>query len=72
MDLRLLFIKKYVKNPTKIWKQISIQPLKNGRKLKGFKVTRVQRGSEMALLGLQKNDIIIKCWKLHLVWICEF
>jgi general secretion pathway protein C len=59
-------IKKYVKNPAKIWKQISIQPLKNGRKLKGFKVTRVLRGSEMAQLGLQKNDIIIKVNNIEL------
>jgi len=56
----------YSKNPTKIWKEISIQPLKNGRKLKGFKVTRVLRGSKMAELGLEKNDVIIRANNIEL------
>jgi len=56
----------YSKNPTKIWKEISIRPLKNGRKLKGFKVTKVVRGSKMAELGLQKNDVIIRANNIEL------
>ena len=56
----------YSKNPTKIWKEISIQPLKNGKKLKGFKVTRVVSGSKMAELGLQKNDVIIRANNIEL------
>ena len=56
----------YSKNPTKIWKEISIQPLRNGRKLKGFKVTRVVKGSKMASLGLQKNDVIIRANNIEL------
>ena len=56
----------YSKNPTKIWKEISIKPLKNGKKLKGFKVTRVVQGSKMAELGLQKNDVIIRANNVEL------
>lgn len=56
----------YSKNPAQVWKEISIQPLKNGKKLKGFKVTRVVKGSKMADLGLQKNDVIIRANNIEL------
>ena len=50
----------YSKNPSKIWKDISINPLKENGKIKGFKVTRIKAGSKMAELGLQKGDVIIR------------
>ena len=50
----------YVKNPSQIWKDISIQEIKQGKKIVGFKVTRVKKHSKMATLGLQRGDIIIK------------
>ena len=59
-------INNYVKNPTKIWKEISIEPLTQGRKIKGFKVTRIVKGSGMAAMGLQKNDVIIRANNIEL------
>lgn len=53
-------IEHYAKNPKQIWKEISIIELKEGKKIKGFKITRIAPNSKMATLGLRKNDIIIK------------
>jgi len=53
-------IEHYAKNPKDIWKEISIIELKEGKEIKGFKVTRIKPNSKMATLGLKKNDIIIK------------
>ena len=53
-------IRHFAKNPKEIWKNISITPLKDGKKIKGFKVTRISAKSIFATLGLEKNDIIIK------------
>ena len=50
-------IRFYAKNPDKIWKDISIVPLSNHR---GFKITRVRRGSKMDTLGLRQGDIMIR------------
>jgi len=50
-------IQLYAKNPDKIWKDISIVPMKNHQ---GFKITRVRRGSKMDALGLHKGDIMIR------------
>jgi len=50
-------ISHYRKNPTQVWRDISITPLKGG---KGFKVTRVSKNSKMAALGLMKGDVIIR------------
>jgi general secretion pathway protein C len=49
----------YMKNPLAIWKDISIQELKEAGKLSGFKVTRIRKNSKIANLGLQRGDIII-------------
>lgn len=56
----------YEKNPKEIWKDISIQEIKNGKSLAGFKVTRIARNSKMAGLGLKKGDIIIKANNIEL------
>ncbi|MFT5659646.1 MAG: type II secretion system protein C [Sulfurimonas sp.] len=53
-------IKEYAKNPKKIWNDIAITQVKKGNKVEGFKVTRVNRNSQIAKLGLQKNDLIIR------------
>ena len=53
-------IEHYAKNFKQIWKDISIKELKEGGKLKGFKVTRIKKGTVFERLGLRKNDVIIK------------
>jgi type II secretion system protein C len=50
----------YAKNPKQIWREISIVEVKDGKDIKGFKVTRIDPRSKMATLGLRKNDLIIK------------
>ena len=56
----------YEKNPKEIWKDISIQEIKNGKDIQGFKVTRITKNSKMAELGLKKGDIIIKANNVEL------
>lgn len=53
-------IKRYSSNPSKIWKDIAIAPVKKGGKIQGFKINRIKAGSKMAQLGLKKGDIIIR------------
>jgi len=53
-------IKKYSNNPSQIWKDIAIAPLKRNGKIEGFKINRIKAGSKMAELGLKKGDIIIR------------
>ena len=53
-------IKHYSSNPSKIWKDIAIVPVKKDGKVQGFKINRIKAGSKMAQLGLQKGDIIIR------------
>ena len=53
-------IKYYSKNPSKIWKDIAIFPVKKSGRIEGFKVTRIKKGSKMAQLGLRKGDIMIR------------
>jgi len=50
----------YAKNPKQLWKDIAIKEVKKGKKIEGFKVTRIDPKSKMATLGLKKNDLIIK------------
>jgi len=57
----------YAKNPNQIWKEISIVEVKDGKKIKGFKVTRIDPNSRFAALGLQKNDLIIRANNINLV-----
>ncbi len=56
----------YSKNPSKIWKEIAIAPLKKDGKIVGFKVNRIKKGSKMAELGLKKGDIIIEANNIKL------
>jgi type II secretion system protein C len=50
----------YAKNPDQIWKDIAITEIKEGTKIKGFQVTRINPNSRFAELGLEKGDVIIK------------
>jgi len=59
-------IKTYSKDPSKIWKDIAIAPLKKSGKIVGFQVNRIKAGSKMASLGLKKGDIIIKANNIEL------
>jgi type II secretion system protein C len=59
-------INSYASNPSKIWKDISIVPLKSAGKIIGFKVTRIKKSSKMATLGLQKGDVIIEANNIKL------
>lgn len=53
-------INSYASHPKKLWRDISIVEVKDGGKIKGFKVTNVKRRSKMEKLGLKKGDIIIR------------
>lgn len=57
----------YAKNPRQIWREISINEVRNGKKIEGFKVTRIQKGSKFETLGLKKGDLIIKANNVRLV-----
>lgn len=50
----------YAKDVDRIWKDISIIEVKEGKSIKGFKVTRIKQNTPFARLGLKKGDIIIK------------
>ena len=52
-------INDYIENRKDIWKDISIDALKDGDSIKGFKVTRINPKSELASLGLEKGDVIV-------------
>ena len=53
-------INSYVKNPSAIWRDISIQEIGKNGNFKGFKVTKIRAGSPLAKLGLQTGDLIVK------------
>jgi general secretion pathway protein C len=53
-------LKYYAKNPTEIWRDISINELKRSGKIIGFKVTKIRKNSKFSKLGLQRGDIIIE------------
>ncbi len=56
----------YEKNPKQIWKDISIKEVRDGANIKGFRVTRITKGSKMAKLGLKRGDLIIKANNMEL------
>ncbi len=56
----------FAKNPKQIWRDISIKEVKDGKKILGFKVTKIKRRSKFADLGLQKGDLIIKANNIKL------
>jgi general secretion pathway protein C len=56
----------YLKNPKRIWDDISITEIKKGDKIDGFKVTKIKNASRMSRLGLKKGDVIIKANNIEL------
>jgi len=50
----------YAKDMKQIWKDISIVEVKDGGKITGFKVTKINPKSKFASLGIKKDDLIIK------------
>jgi len=56
----------YAKNPKQIWREISIREVKQGKKIKGFKVTRIDPNSKFATMGLKKGDLIVKANNIEL------
>ncbi len=56
----------YAKHPKQIWKEISIREVRDGKKIKGFKVTRIAPNSKFATIGLKKGDLIIKANNVEL------
>ena len=48
----------FAKNPKQIWREISIHEVKDGKKIIGFKIRRIQKNSKFAMLGLKKGDLI--------------
>lgn len=59
-------IQKYSKNPSQIWRDISIAPYKENGKIIGFKVGRISANSKMAQLGLRVGDILIRANNIEL------
>lgn len=60
IDVTRTDISHYVKNPKEIWNEISIVEVRDGKALKGFKVTKLKKMSKLAALGLQVDDLIVK------------
>jgi len=50
----------YAKNPDKIFKDISLEEVKDAKELVGFKITKIDKNSKFASLGLMKGDVIVK------------
>jgi len=50
----------YSKNPSQIWRDISIKEIRQDGKITGFRVQKIRTNSKMAQLGLRRGDIIIK------------
>ena len=48
----------YAKNIDDIYKNIGIKEVKEGGKIKGFRITFVRRGSPFAKLGIKRGDVI--------------
>jgi len=53
-------IQRYSKNPSTIWRDIAIAPVKESGKIVGFRINRIRAGSKMAQLGLKRGDLIIR------------
>jgi general secretion pathway protein C len=52
-------LNEYKKDMNKIWKNIRIVDYREGKKLKGFRVRFVKRGSFFEKLGLRRGDVIV-------------
>jgi type II secretion system protein C len=52
-------IEHYIKNFSDIWKNISIEPVFEGKQIRGYKITNIKKGSDFYNLGFRKNDKIV-------------
>jgi len=59
-------IKYYSSNPSRIWKDIAIGPVKKNGRITGFKIHRIKPNSQFEKIGLKKGDIIIKANNVRL------
>jgi len=59
-------IKYFSTNPNEIWKNISIQEVKEDGMIKGFRVNKINKESIFSQLGLIKGDLIIKANNVRL------
>lgn len=59
-------IKYYSSNPSRIWKDIAIGPVKKNGRITGFKIHRIKPNSQFERIGLKKGDIIIKANNVRL------
>jgi general secretion pathway protein C len=50
----------YIKNPTKIWRDIAIVELKRDGKIDGFRVRKIRKNSKFAQFGLRSGDVIVE------------
>lgn len=50
----------YRTNPTKLWNDIAINEVFEGKNITGFRVDKIKPNSKIAELGLQKGDVIIR------------
>ena len=65
-EVRREDISYYANNPDKIWQDISINEVMDGKTIKGFKVTRINSISIFAMLGLKRGDLIISANNVEL------
>ena len=52
------YLNSYVSNLDKIWNNITINEIKNGDKIDGFKIEKINKDSAFSKLGLREGDII--------------
>jgi type II secretion system protein C len=51
-------IKYFAKHPREIWKNISIHEVKRGKRIIGFRISKINPNSKFAILGLKSGDLI--------------
>ena len=52
------YLNSYITNLDKIWDNIAINEIKNGDKIDGFKIEKINKDSVFSKLGLKEGDII--------------
>jgi type II secretion system protein C len=52
------YLNSYTSNIDKVWKDITIDEIKNGNKIEGFKISKVTKNSVFEKIGLKEGDII--------------
>ena len=50
----------FAKHPREIWKNISIHEVRRGKKIIGFRISKIKPNSKFAALGLKSGDLIVK------------